>query len=93
MPVLDRPLAGTFALVCSGTGAGIRFGHAPWPDLPEEMLVESRKQRGAWGRHGLVRQQRNREHWRQRRMKAWVPNRAAQLFPNQVAGDAPGMRP
>jgi len=61
----DDPLNSTYALDCPETGAGIRFSQAPWPGLPEEVLVESRKRRGAWGRNGIVSQQRARELWRQ----------------------------
>ena len=43
----DTRLPGTFALVCPETGPGIRFSPAPWPALPEQVLVASRKRRGA----------------------------------------------
>jgi phosphoserine phosphatase len=73
MPSRDPSFTGTYALVCPETGAGIRFSQAPWPGLPEEVLVESRKRRGAWGRNGIVSLQRARELWRQHRQKGWLP--------------------
>ena len=71
----DQHLSRAYALVCPDTGAGIRFSQAPWPGLPEEVLVESRKRRGAWGRNGIVSQQQARELWRQHRQKGWLPER------------------
>jgi hypothetical protein len=43
MPELHSPLSGTFALICPETAAGIRFSPAPWPGLPEEVEVHTRK--------------------------------------------------
>ena len=74
MPEPDSPLAGTFALICPETGAGIRFSPAPWPGLPEEVEVHTRKRHGAWGRHGFVSQARARELWRQYKAKSWETN-------------------
>ncbi len=71
----EPPLEGRYALVCPLTGAGMRFSQAPWPGLPEQVLVESRKRMGAWGRNGLVSQQRARELWRLHRQKGWEPKR------------------
>ena len=39
MPSRDPSFTGTYALVCPETGAGIRFSQAPWPGLPEVVLV------------------------------------------------------
>ena len=74
MPERDTPLPGTFALICPETGAGIRFSPAPWPGLPEEVEVHTRKRHGAWGRHGFVSQARARELWRQYKAKSWETN-------------------
>ena len=38
---------------------------APWPGLPEEVEVHTRKRHGAWGRLGFVSQARARELWKQ----------------------------
>jgi hypothetical protein len=67
----EAPLDRTYALVCRQTGAGIRFSPAPWPGLPEQVLVESRKRYGAWGRNGFVRQVRARDLWLLHRHKGW----------------------
>lgn len=69
----DQPLARAYALICPDTGAGIRFSPAPWPGLPEQVMVESRKRHGAWGRNGVVSQARARELWLQHRRKGWEP--------------------
>ena len=69
----EPPLARAYALICPDTSAGICFISAPWPGLPEQMMVESRKRRGAWGRNGVVSQARARELWLQHRQKCWEP--------------------
>ena len=67
----DDPLNSTYALVCPQSGAGIRFSPALWPGLPEQVLMESRKRRGGWGRNWAVSQARARVLWLQHRHKAW----------------------
>ncbi|WP_322765948.1 hypothetical protein [Cyanobium usitatum] len=68
LPLRKRLPSLSFAL-----GAPPSAKPAPWPGLPEEVEVHTRKRHGAWGRNGLVSQARARELWRQHRQKGWLP--------------------